>query len=39
MADLILGAWWVDAITSLAIVGFVIKEAQEAWSDDCCDHD
>ena len=39
LADLMLGAWWVDAVTSLAIVGFVVKEAREAWSgEDCCDH-
>jgi divalent metal cation (Fe/Co/Zn/Cd) transporter len=39
LADLVLGAWWVDAVTSLAIVGFVVKEAREAWSgEDCCDH-
>lgn len=40
LADVALGAWWVDAVTSLAIVWFVIKEAREAWSgEDCCDHD
>ena len=40
LADLMLGAWWVDAVTSLVIVGFVVKEAREAWSgEDCCDHD
>jgi hypothetical protein len=39
LADLMLGAWWVDAVTSLVIVGFVVKEAREAWSgEDCCDH-
>ncbi|HTC08694.1 MAG TPA: cation transporter [Acetobacteraceae bacterium] len=39
LADLVLGASWVDAVTSLAIVGFVVKEAREAWSgEDCCDH-
>lgn len=33
------GWWWVDSVTSLAIVYFVVKEAREAWSgDDCCDH-
>jgi hypothetical protein len=26
LADLMLGAWWVDAVTSLVIVGFVVKE-------------
>lgn len=40
LADVVLGAWWVDAVTSLAIAGFVVKEAREAWSgEDCCDHD
>jgi divalent metal cation (Fe/Co/Zn/Cd) transporter len=37
LADLALAAWWVDAVTSLAIVWFVVKEAREAWAgDDCC---
>jgi len=32
------GWWWIDSVTSLAIVYFVVKEAREAWSgDDCCD--
>lgn len=40
LADVALGAWWVDAVTSLAIVWFVVKEAREAWSgEDCCHHD
>ena len=39
LAQLLLGAWWVDAVTSLGIVWFVVKEAQEAWSgEDCCSH-
>jgi len=37
VANLLLAAWWIDAVTSLAIVWFVVKEAHEAWSgDDCC---
>jgi divalent metal cation (Fe/Co/Zn/Cd) transporter len=37
VANLLLGAWWVDAVTSLGIVWFVVKEAREAWNgDDCC---
>ena len=37
VANLLLGAWWVDAVTSLGIVWFVVKEAREAWSgEDCC---
>lgn len=40
LANWLIGAWWVDAITSLAIVWFVVKEAREAWNgEDCCDHD
>jgi divalent metal cation (Fe/Co/Zn/Cd) transporter len=32
------GWWWIDSVTSLAIVYFVVKEGREAWSgDDCCD--
>ena len=40
LANLVFGAWWVDAVTALAIVWFVIKEAREAWNgEDCCaDH-
>lgn len=36
----LLGAWWVDAVTSLGIVWFVVKEGREAWRrEDCCgDH-
>jgi divalent metal cation (Fe/Co/Zn/Cd) transporter len=30
-AQLILGAWWLDSVTSLAIVYFLIKEGREAW--------
>jgi divalent metal cation (Fe/Co/Zn/Cd) transporter len=40
IADLLLRAWWVDAVTSLAIAGFVVKEAREAWKgEECCDRD
>ena len=40
IADLMLGAWWVDAVTSLAIVWPVLKEGHEAWNgEDCCAHD
>ena len=38
LAEVVLGAWWVNSVTSLAIVWFVVKEAREAWSgEDCCD--
>jgi divalent metal cation (Fe/Co/Zn/Cd) transporter len=37
VANALLAAWWVDAVTSLGIVWFVVKEAREAWSgEDCC---
>ncbi len=37
VANWLLAVWWVDAVTSLAIVWFVVKEAREAWTgDDCC---
>jgi divalent metal cation (Fe/Co/Zn/Cd) transporter len=37
IANALLAAWWVDTVTSLGIVWFVVKEAREAWSgEDCC---
>lgn len=36
VTDLLTGAWWVDAVTSLAIVWFIVKEAREAWSGEEC---
>jgi divalent metal cation (Fe/Co/Zn/Cd) transporter len=37
LAQLTLHAWWVDSVTSLAILWFVIKEGREAWSgEECC---
>ena len=39
MAELLTGFWWVDAVTSLAIVWFLLKEAREAWAgEECCSH-
>jgi divalent metal cation (Fe/Co/Zn/Cd) transporter len=30
--------WWIDSVTSLGIVWFLVKEGREAWSDEqCCD--
>jgi divalent metal cation (Fe/Co/Zn/Cd) transporter len=38
VADLLLKAWWVDGVTSLAIVWLLVREGREAWSgEDCCD--
>jgi len=40
LAQLVLGAWWVDGVTSLAIVYFLVKEGLEAWEDsECCADD
>jgi divalent metal cation (Fe/Co/Zn/Cd) transporter len=37
LAELALGAWWVDSVASLAIVWLLVKEGREAWKgDDCC---
>jgi len=37
-AQLLLGAWWVDAVASLAVVWFLIREGREAWQgEECCD--
>lgn len=37
VAELLTGFWWVDAVTSLAIVWFLIKEGREAWAgEECC---
>jgi divalent metal cation (Fe/Co/Zn/Cd) transporter len=39
-AQLVLGAWWIDAAASLGIVWFLIRESREAWrGEECCDHD
>ncbi|MBC5802927.1 MAG: cation transporter [Candidatus Eremiobacteraeota bacterium] len=38
IAQVIFRAWWVDGVTSLAIVYFLVKEGREAWGgDDCCE--
>ena len=29
------GAWWTDAVASLAIVYFLVKEGREAWEGEC----
>jgi divalent metal cation (Fe/Co/Zn/Cd) transporter len=37
LAQLSLTAWWVDSVTSLAILWLVIKEGREAWKgEECC---
>jgi divalent metal cation (Fe/Co/Zn/Cd) transporter len=38
LAQLMFRAWWVDGLTSLAIVYLLVKEGREAWAgEDCCD--
>jgi divalent metal cation (Fe/Co/Zn/Cd) transporter len=29
-------AWWVDSVTSLGIVWFLVKEGREAWASEAC---
>jgi divalent metal cation (Fe/Co/Zn/Cd) transporter len=37
-AQIIIGAWWVDAAASLGIVWFLLREGLEAWrGEECCD--
>jgi hypothetical protein len=36
IAQLIVGAWWVSAVSALVIVPFLLREAREAWADDHC---
>jgi len=36
LAQLLAGWWWVDSITSLAIVVFLVKEGWEAWYSEEC---
>ena len=31
LAQLALGAWWIDAVSSLVIVWLLVKEGREAW--------
>jgi len=37
-AQLVLGAWWIDAVASLGVVWLLIREGREAWEGEaCCD--
>ncbi|MGB7630344.1 MAG: cation transporter [Candidatus Deferrimicrobium sp.] len=37
-AQYLVGAWWIDAVTSLGILWFLVKEGLEAWKGEkCCD--
>lgn len=37
IAQVLLGTWWVDAVASLGILYFLIKEGREAWAGEECD--
>ena len=38
IAQLAVGAWWIDAVTALAIVWFLVEEGREAWQIEEDDH-
>jgi len=39
IAQFAIGAWWLDAVASLGIVWFLVREGREAWSgEECCAH-
>jgi divalent metal cation (Fe/Co/Zn/Cd) transporter len=35
-AQYVIGAWWIDSVTSLGIVWFLVKEGREAWAGEEC---
>jgi divalent metal cation (Fe/Co/Zn/Cd) transporter len=38
LAQWLFGAWWIDGVTALALVYFLVKEGREAWrGEECCD--
>ncbi|MFI5003232.1 MAG: cation transporter [Reyranellales bacterium] len=37
LAQLLVGAWWIDSATSLALVWFLVKEGREAWHGEGCE--
>jgi divalent metal cation (Fe/Co/Zn/Cd) transporter len=38
LAQLLVGAWWIDGVASLAILYLLVREGLEAWrGEDCCD--
>jgi divalent metal cation (Fe/Co/Zn/Cd) transporter len=37
IGQLVLGFWWIDAVTSLVIVWFLVKEGAEAWESEEAD--
>jgi len=39
LAQLAIGAWWIDSVTSVAILWLLIKEGREAWAGEECGAD
>jgi divalent metal cation (Fe/Co/Zn/Cd) transporter len=37
IAQFLTGAWWIDSVTSLGIVWFLVKEGREAWASEACE--
>jgi divalent metal cation (Fe/Co/Zn/Cd) transporter len=38
VTQFLLGAWWIDSVTALALVWFLVKEGREAWrGEECCE--
>ncbi len=38
VAQLLIGAWWIDPLASLGVVWFVVREGREAWEgEECCE--
>jgi Co/Zn/Cd efflux system component len=38
LAQWLFGAWWIDGVTALALVYFLVREGLETWRDEeCCD--
>jgi divalent metal cation (Fe/Co/Zn/Cd) transporter len=36
LAQYLIGAWWIDSVTSLGIVWFLVNEGREAWASEAC---
>ena len=34
IAQGLIGAWWIDGVSALALIPFLLREALEAWEDD-----
>lgn len=39
LAQLLFGAWWIDVVSSLAILWLLIEEGREAWKGEACGDD